>query len=344
MILLKISEKAWGKMINFTIERLKELKNNFYGKKIAVIGDLMIDGYFWGDVKRISPEAPVPVVEIDNQFFRFGGSANVIYNIKKLGAIPFPFGVVGNDREREILNNLFNENEIENLDGIIVDESRPTTVKIRVIAANQHIVRIDKESKKYIDDLIEQKIITAFKKIIDEIDAVIFEDYNKGVLTKKLIKEIISIAKMKNKLVTVDPKFDNFFEYQNVDVFKPNKKEIEDVLGKRFFSEREIENAGRELIKKMNLKNVLITLGSKGSALINNGEAMHVPTKARKVADVSGAGDTVISTLTVALTAGAKILEAAYLANFAGGLVCEEVGIVPIKIDQLFSEVEEELK
>ncbi|GAB4132951.1 MAG: D-glycero-beta-D-manno-heptose-7-phosphate kinase [Ignavibacteriales bacterium] len=331
-------------MINFTEKRLTELKNNFFNKKIAVIGDLMLDGYFWGDVKRISPEAPVPVVEIDNQFFRFGGSANVVLNIRKLGAIPFPFGVVGNDNEKEILNGLFNENNIDKLDGIIIDESRPTTVKIRVIAANQHLVRIDKESKKNIDESIQQKLITEFKKIADGIDAVILEDYNKGVLTKEVIEEIISIAKAKNKLITVDPKFDNFFEYKNVDVFKPNKKEIEDAFGKKFPTEKDIENAGHELINKMNVKNVLITLGNKGAALINDGKTMVVPTKARKVADVSGAGDTVISTLTVALTAGAEILEAAYLANYAGGLVCEEVGIVPINIDQLFNEVREDLK
>jgi len=331
-------------MIKFTANRLQELKNSFIGKKIAVVGDMMLDGYFWGDVKRISPEAPVPIVEIDNQFFRFGGAANVVLNIEKLGAIPFPFGIIGNDSEGKILNGLFRDNNVNYFDGLITDDSRPTTVKIRVIASNQQIVRIDKELKTNVSSSVEDKIIYNFNKIIDEIDAVILEDYNKGVLTQRVITEIISIAKSHNKIVTVDPKFSNFFLYQNVDVFKPNRKELEDALGKRFENQIEIENAARELADKLNANYILLTQGEKGSVLIGKDETMRVPTKARKVADVSGAGDTVISTLTVALCAGANITEAAYLANYAGGLVCEEVGIIPIKSEQLFDELMEEIK
>jgi len=331
-------------MIKFTANRLQELKNSFIGKKIAVVGDMMLDGYFWGDVKRISPEAPVPIVEIDNQFFRFGGAANVVLNVEKLGAIPFPFGIIGNDSEGKILNGLFRDNNVNYFDGLITDDSRPTTVKIRVIASNQQIVRIDKELKTNVSSSVEDKIIYNFNKIIDEIDAVILEDYNKGVLTQRVITEIISIAKSHNKIVTVDPKFSNFFLYQNVDVFKPNRKELEDALGKRFENQIEIENAARELADKLNANYILLTQGEKGSVLIGKDETMRVPTKARKVADVSGAGDTVISTLTVALCAGANITEAAYLANYAGGLVCEEVGIIPIKSEQLFDELMEEIK
>jgi len=331
-------------MIKFTANRLQELKNSFIGKKIAVVGDMMLDGYFWGDVKRISPEAPVPIVEIDNQFFRFGGAANVVLNIEKLGAIPFPFGIIGNDSEGKILNGLFRDNNVNYFDGLITDDSRPTTVKIRVIASNQQIVRIDKELKTNVSSSVEDKIIYNFNKIIDEIDAVILEDYNKGVLTQRVVTEIISIAKSHNKIVTVDPKFSNFFLYQNVDVFKPNRKELEDALGKRFENQIEIENAARELADKLNANYILLTQGEKGSVLIGKDETMRVPTKARKVADVSGAGDTVISTLTVALCAGANITEAAYLANYAGGLVCEEVGIIPIKSEQLFDELMEEIK
>lgn len=331
-------------MIKFTANRLQELKNSFIGKKIAVVGDMMLDGYFWGDVKRISPEAPVPIVEIDNQFFRFGGAANVVLNVEKLGAIPFPFGIIGNDSEGKILNGLFRDNNVNYFDGLITDDSRPTTVKIRVIASNQQIVRIDKELKTNVSSSVEDKIIYNFNKIIDEIDAVILEDYNKGVLTQRVVTEIISIAKSHNKIVTVDPKFSNFFLYQNVDVFKPNRKELEDALGKRFENQIEIENAARELADKLNANYILLTQGEKGSVLIGKDETMRVPTKARKVADVSGAGDTVISTLTVALCAGANITEAAYLANYAGGLVCEEVGIIPIKSEQLFDELMEEIK
>mgnify|MGYP005850166199 FL=1 len=331
-------------MISFNKERLNELKNNFIGKKIAVVGDMMLDGYFWGEVKRISPEAPVPIVEIDNQFFRFGGAANVVLNIEKLGAIPFPFGVIGNDNDGKILKGLFNDNNVKYFNGLVIDAQRPTTVKIRVIAANQHIVRIDKESKAYISNEIEDKLISSFSEIVDEIDALILEDYTKGVLTPKVIQEFISLAKSRKKIVTVDPKFNNFFNYKNVDVFKPNRKEIEDALGKRFISEQDIEVAAKDLSNKISAKYVLLTLGEKGSVLINDQQVMRVPTKARKVADVSGAGDTVISTLTVALCAGADYNEAAYLANFAGGLVCEEVGIVPIKLEQLFDEILLEVK
>ncbi len=330
-------------MSEISKERLLELKSAFAGKRIAVIGDMMLDGYFWGEVKRISPEAPVPVVEIEKEFNRFGGAANVALNIKTLNAIPFPIGVIGKDNEGEMFASLMNEAGVSN-DGIIIDESRPTTSKTRVIANNQHVVRIDKESKKDVDEEVENKIFETFASNVKNFDAVILQDYNKGVLTESLIKKIISLANENNLIVTVDPKFTNFFEYRNVTVFKPNRKETEDAFGVKIKNDEDVEHYGKELIKKLNSKYVLLTLGEQGVALFGDGEEVKkIPTKARSVADVSGAGDTVISTLTVALTAGADIYEAAYLANFAGGLVCEEVGIVAISIDKLFQEVIDEM-
>jgi len=330
-------------MHKFTLNRLDELKDSFKNKKIAIIGDLMLDCYFWGDVRRISPEAPVPVLELDNEFYRFGGAANVALNITKLGAIPIPIGVVGNDSNSEIFKNLMTESGITN-EGIIVDSNRPTTIKTRVIAGTQHIVRIDRESKKYISEVSENKILSFFSQKIEEFDGVILQDYNKGVLTPNLIKNLIAISQEYGKIVTVDPKYNNFFEYKNTTVFKPNRKEAIDATGLSISNKEELHKVGEFLLEKLNAKFILITLGEGGSVLFEKGkEPKQTPTKARKVRDVSGAGDTVISTLTVALVSGAEIYEAAYLANFAGGLVCEEVGIIPIEADNLFETVKADI-
>ncbi|PKL81812.1 MAG: D-glycero-beta-D-manno-heptose-7-phosphate kinase [Ignavibacteriae bacterium HGW-Ignavibacteriae-3] len=331
-------------MIDVSQNKLNALKNKFKGKRIAVIGDLMLDCYYWGGVSRISPEAPVPILQVDNEFYRFGGAMNVALNVSTLGGIPFPIGVIGNDGDGRIFKKLLKERSIDGK-GIVVDSKRPTTAKTRVIADKQHVVRIDKERTNSISPSIEKKILSLLKKEIGKIDAIIIEDYNKGVLTENLIKQIISLANNAKKIITVDPKFLNFFSYNNVTVFKPNRKETEDAFGIWINSEEDISNAGWRLIEKLNCKYVLLTLGEKGIALFEKGKPeRRVPTIARKVADVSGAGDTVISTLTMALTAGADIFDAAYLANYAGGLVCQEVGIVPIELNTLFNAVAKEIK
>jgi rfaE bifunctional protein kinase chain/domain len=330
-------------MFEFSEKRLLELKSNFEGKKIAVVGDLMLDGYYWGDVSRISPEAPVPIVEVDKEFFRFGGAANVATNIEHLKGTAIPFGVIGNDNDSQIIRDLFKDQNI-NDSGIIEDTSRPTTVKLRVIADNQHVVRIDRESKENINESIEQKLIDKFTEYVKELDAVILQDYNKGVLTKKVITNIISIAQDHDIIISVDPKFNNFYNYKNVTVFKPNKKESEDILGIKLNDDRKITEAGIKLIEELNAEYLIITLGEKGISLFDRKHnEKRLATKARKVADVSGAGDTVISTLTMALAAGADITEAAYLANYAAGIVCEEIGIVPIDHDNLFDHILREI-
>jgi len=324
-------------MVKITEKGILSLKNSFSNLKIAIIGDMMLDCYFWGDVKRISPEAPVPVVEVENEFYRFGGSANVALNISKLGGIPFPVGVIGYDSFGTIFSSLLTDSNISD-DGIIIDDSRPTTAKTRVIADNQHVVRIDKESKEYLAKNIQTKLYNYVEKNITNFDGIILQDYNKGVLTPTLIEQIISLANKNKVLITVDPKFNNFFNYKNVTVFKPNRKEAEDVLGMKIKSDDDIERAGNKILDKLNAENILLTLGEDGVAVFSRGQAVkRMPTKARKVADVSGAGDTVISTLTMALAAGTNIYEASYLANYAGGLVCEEVGIIPIEIEKLMN-------
>lgn len=331
-------------MINVSIKKLNTLKNNFKGKRIAVVGDLMLDCYYWGGVSRISPEAPVPILQVDNEFYRFGGAMNVAYNISTLGGIPFPIGVIGNDNEGKIFKKLLKEKKISE-HGIVIDSKRPTTAKTRVIADKQHVVRIDKEKTNAITPLMERKILTLLSEEIKSLDAIILQDYNKGVLTENLIEQIISLAHKSKKIITVDPKFLNFFSYKDVTVFKPNRKETEDAFGIWIRTDEDISKAGQKLLERLNCKYVLLTLGENGIALFEkNKPERRVPTKARSIVDVSGAGDTVISTLTMALSAGADIFDATYLANYAGGLVCNEIGIVPIELDTLFNAVTVELK
>ncbi|MFA7288694.1 MAG: D-glycero-beta-D-manno-heptose-7-phosphate kinase [Melioribacteraceae bacterium] len=330
-------------MNNFNKKKIFSLNNNLKGKKIAVIGDMMLDSYYWGSVNRISPEAPVPVLEVDNEFSRFGGAMNVAKNIQSLGGFPYPVGVIGNDSDAAIFHKLLNESNIDGK-GLIKDISRHTTTKTRVIAHKQHVIRIDKENTNPINSKIEKKIIKYFFSIVEQIDAVILEDYNKGVLTENVIKEVIKMALDAGKIISVDPKFNNFFEYKNVTVFKPNRKETEDALGIRIKTKEDMEFAGNKLLEELNPTYLLLTLGEEGIALFEkNRPVRRIPTKARKVADVSGAGDTVIATLTASLAAGYSIDEASYLANFAGGIVCEEVGIVPIDLNILLKSVKEEL-
>jgi rfaE bifunctional protein kinase chain/domain len=331
-------------MTNISEKRLAQLKNSFNGLRIAIVGDMMLDCYFRGEVKRISPEAPVPVLEVENEFYRFGGAANVALNILKLGGIPYPIGVIGKDNDGRIFISLAEDSKI-NLSGLIIDESRPTTTKTRVIAHNQHVVRIDKESKKYLSAEVQGKLLKFVEDNIDNLDAIILQDYNKGVLTPSIIEKIISLANEKNILITVDPKFNNFFLFKNVTVVKPNRKEAEDVLGLKLSNDNDITTAGTRILEKTNAVYVVLTLSEEGIAIFEkNKPEKRMPTKAQIVADVSGAGDTVISTLTMALAAKADIMEASYLANYAGGIVCEEVGIIPIEQDKLFDTIWKEIK
>ena len=317
-------------MVSFSQKRIDEIFSKLRNKHIAVIGDLMIDRYFMGTVARLSPEAPVPVVEVKEESNRLGGAANVANNIASLGGIPIMIGVAGNDQGAVLLKKLVGERGFPST-GIVLDPTRPTTIKIRVIAHNQHVVRIDQEDKTEIDRAIQEKIVLFIQQNIGAIDGIILEDYNKGVLTRNLVHEIIDIARKNKKVITVDPKFNNFFDYTDVTVFKPNRKESEEALGRRLKSIEEAETAAREIQQRLHAENVLMTMSELGMLLIEqSGESSRVATTARKVADVSGAGDTVIATLTMALVSGTSVREAAALANLAGGIVCGEGGIVPI--------------
>ncbi len=318
-------------MVKITEQKLNWLFEEFRKKRIIVLGDLMLDRYVWGTVNRISPEAPVPVVEVTREFTRLGGAANVANNLYSLGATPIPIGIVGDDSEGDQLVALMKNLNFP-VDGIIVDGSRPTIAKTRIIANDQHVVRADRELPQPIKSDIINKVLEVIKANIGQADAVIFEDYNKGLLSKKLIHEAIDLAKQNQKIVTVDPKFDNFFDYKLVTLFKPNRKETEAALGFKINSNEQLETACQKIMDQLTCGAVLITLGEQGMCLMkSNGEFTRIPTKARKVYDVSGAGDTAISTLTLSLSAGVDLNEAITLANYAAGVVCGEVGVVPIE-------------
>lgn len=313
------------------------------GKRVAVIGDIMLDRYLWGKVHRLSPEAPVPVIDLDREQFHLGGASNVARNIHSLGGIPVLVGVVGEDGSSAEIIRLVKEAKFST-DGIFRDASRPTSVKTRIIAQSQHVARVDRESRAPLDPGIWNKLLEYIRTNIGELDGIIFEDYNKGVIGRDLIAGVTALAKERGIPVTVDPKFENFFDYLGVTVFKPNKKEVEDALGVKLTGREDVEEAGKAVLQKLGADNVLMTLGEAGIMLLENGGPVsHMPTKARKVADVSGAGDTVVATLTMALLGGATVREAASLANFGGGVVCGYVGIVPIDKAELVRTVIGEL-
>jgi rfaE bifunctional protein kinase chain/domain len=318
-------------------DRLRQMIGGFSGKTIAVVGDVMIDRYYWGSVHRVSPEAPVPIVEVEEESVRFGGAANVAKNIETLGGTPYVVGLVGKDHPGDLFLKMLADDGLDDR-GIVIDASRPTTIKTRVIAAGQHVVRVDNESKKDCAAEVQAQIIGAIRTSIRKIDGIIIEDYNKGVVTKEVIAGVIAAARQKGVPVTVDPKYNNFLEYKNVAVFKPNRREAEEALGGRLRTTEAIEQAGKKLLELLNAENVLITRSEEGMSLFeSNGAVTHIPTTADVVLDVSGAGDTVVSTLTMALVGGVPIADACRLANVAGGVVVGAVGIVPITPDQLLA-------
>lgn len=308
-------------------------------KTVAIIGDIMMDRYFWGSVSRISPEAPVPVVDIEEETMHLGGAANVGYNLCSLGLRPILCGVIGNDNSGKKVIELCEKAGIDST-VLIEDGSRPTTVKTRIIGNNQQIARLDRESRDTISSESAKAILERLK-LYPDISAIIFEDYNKGVISPELIYSVKEFAKQKDIPIFVDPKKSYFFDYSGVFCFKPNRKEAQDSLGYSLKNETDVEKGGKELLHRLQCENVLITLGEQGMRLFEkNGHISSVKTHARHVADVSGAGDTVIATLAAMVVGGALIKEAAAIANFAAGVVCEEPGIVSITPERLVQAID----
>ena len=320
----------------------REIVNQFQQKRILVIGDVMIDSYLRGNVNRVSPEAPVPIVSLQKEEDRLGGAANVAINLVAMGASAIICSVIGKDKSGDKMLELLEENSIS-AEGLIFSSSRQTTVKTRIIGNNQHLLRVDSEQTNDINSLEEDELIAKVHSILEsKIDAIIFEDYNKGVLTERVISEIIELANSKGVLTSVDPKSKNFFAYKNVRLFKPNLKELKEGVGMNFsFSENDqFENAVNKLESKLDNTNSFVTLSEHGVFIKDKNEQHYIPAHIRNIADVSGAGDTVISLATLCLTAGLPIREIAEIANLAGGLVCEKSGVVSIDRDLLIEEVE----
>ena len=317
------------------------LFHQFTQLKVAVIGDVMLDTYWWGNVDRISPEAPVPVVAVSKREQRIGGAGNVALNVCLLGAQVSMISVLGKDEAGEQLTKLLQENNI-NIKYLVHSEHRITTNKIRIISRNQHMMRLDAELA---DDMIsddEERLIDAFGNYIaaENPNVVILEDYNKGVLTEYVIKSIVGLCKKHDILTAVDPKRKNFFAYEGVDIFKPNLKEVKDGLNMlaENINLHVLQDIHKQLREKLNHKVSLITLSEKGVFYQQDKDADIIPTHIRSVADVSGAGDTVIAvaSLVFAATGNAKLM--AEMANIAGGLVCEEVGTVAVDKNKLLEE------
>jgi rfaE bifunctional protein kinase chain/domain len=316
--------------------------DRFLGKKVLVVGDVMVDTYVLGKVNRVSPEAPVPIVSLEKTEERLGGAANVALNIVALGAQPIICSVVGNDDAGKSLVKLLLDSNVSH-QGLVFSDSRKTTVKTRVIGNNQHLLRIDAEQTHNINQNDADQLLKRIEELlVIGVDAIIFEDYNKGVLTSEVIENIIKMASQFNVITAVDPKKENFLAYKNVTLFKPNLKELKEGLRRDFSfiqDKKAFEDAIRHLELELNNKISFVTLSEHGVFIKNNNEQHYVAAHVRNISDVSGAGDTVISVATLCLIAGFDIKELAEISNIAGGLVCEESGVVSISKEKLIAEV-----
>jgi D-glycero-beta-D-manno-heptose-7-phosphate kinase len=320
-----------------------DLFERFKNVRVGIIGDVMLDTYMWGHVERISPEAPVPVVSLDKKEQRIGGAGNVALNIQSLGAKAWVISVTGDDDEARQLDSLLTTNHI-NADYSIKSKSRITTNKTRIISRNQQMMRLDSEITNDLTSEEEQLIISSFTSFITSVkpDIVILEDYNKGVLTEKLIHEVISICRENNVLTAVDPKRKNFFEYKGADIFKPNLKEVKEALNLLFTDATQplLEKIHGEIKQFLEHDISFITLSEKGVFYQQDKESLIIPSHLRNVSDVSGAGDTVIAVAALVYAATRNVHLMAEMANIAGGLVCEVVGTTAVDPEKLMHECE----
>jgi len=312
----------------------RKILNEFKNNKILVIRDLILDHYILGKVTRISPEAPVPVVEVTDENFLLGGASNVANNIVSLGGHATIVGAAGNDRAGEALMRMLGEKGVQ-CDGVFFSP-RPTTVKTRVIAHNQQVVRFDRENKDKVDGKVFRELLEYIRSAVQNNDAVIISDYKKGVVSSELVKEALKNSRPGNIFVSVDPKVGHFHCYKNVSLVTPNVMEASIASGLEIKDEKSLINAGRALLRKIPCDAVLITRGEHGMSLFRkNKKEVHIPTVAKNVYDVTGAGDTVIAAFTIAYAAGASMEEAAVIANHAAGIVVGEVGTAVATLDQL---------
>jgi len=321
---------------------ISHLFNTFSKQNVLIIGDVMIDSYIKGKVERMSPEAPVPIIRVKSKEERLGGAANVALNIKSMGANAFVCSVTGDDENSETLKKLFIQNKLST-DGLLNSNGRPTTVKTRIISNDHHVLRVDEETESEISGKEVKLLLQKIRSFIEKksISVIIFQDYDKGCITSGLINEVVKLAEKKKIPIAVDPKKRNFHAYKGVALFKPNLKELKEGLklvklnpGKR----AEVEQAAEKLRKMLKASAVLLTLSENGMYVTDGKSKHHVAAHIRKIADVSGAGDTVIAVAALCLAAKTGIKTIAELANLAGGLVCEKAGVVPVDKKQLLEE------
>ena len=314
---------------------LSESIDKFSSCRILVVGDVIMDEFLWGRVERISPEAPVPVVQVEEESLVLGGAGNVVNNIISLGGQALLCGVIGNDAMgRELVHMLQKINSPTH--GLVVEDRRPTTIKTRIVAHSQQVVRVDREESEPVTEASIKKIITVIKEQLGSIDAIVISDYGKGVVARSLMDGIRSLGQGSQTILAVDPTVRNLALYKDVTLITPNNYEAQQMSGIQIEDDQSLRRAGAHLLEELGCQTVLITQGDKGMTLIEgNGETTQIPTVARKVFDVSGAGDTVIATFTLALAAGLTPSEAALLSNLAAGIVVGEVGTAAVAASRL---------
>lgn len=326
----------------FDVARAEDVLSRLESARILVVGDLILDQYVWGEVNRISPEAPIPVVEVLKQSFSLGGAANVAHNARVLGAAVDACGVVGEDEEGRRLLGMLEEKGI-GTDAVVTDPSRPTTLKTRIVAHRQQVVRVDREDCRKLEEPRMAELLQRLKSLMQrEEAAIVLEDYGKGVIQEALLREIVPLAKQAGKIVTVDPKRDHFALYEGVTAITPNRQEAEAATGIRIADQKSLYEAGAILLERLSCAAVLIKLGERGMCLFESGRPPYqISARAREVFDVSGAGDTVIAVFTTALASGASMREAAVLSNLAGGLVVEKLGTATVTREEIRSRLRE---
>lgn len=317
-----------------SLKRANTIIDRFSKARVLVIGDLIMDHFIWGKVARISPEAPVPVVAVTSESLMLGGSANVANNIHSLGGKSCVTGIIGRDDDGRKLIAALKAKKIA-YDGVIVDAKRPTTIKTRVIAHSQQVVRFDREMKDKLDPALTAKALAYIRKAVKDVDVVVISDYAKGLITKALVEQTIEICRSLGKPVAVDPKVEHFDYYSGATIVTPNNLEASQASGVDITDNASLHRAGEVLFNKLNCSALLITRGEHGMSLFEPDIETHVPTVAKEVFDVSGAGDTVIGTLALALASGASFREAAVLANFAAGVVVGKVGTATLNTGEL---------
>ena len=322
---------------NCNPETLAAAVSQFRKKKVLVLGDAMLDRFVWGAVSRISPEAPVPVVEVRRETICLGGAANVAANINSLGGEPYLLAIVGNDAEGEQLRTRVRELGMPD-EGILVGKGRATSVKTRIIAHHQQVCRTDREDRSPLVPEQQRRIVDWFRATLDAMDAVIVSDYAKGLISSTLLRKVLPLARSARKIVCVDPKLKNLAAYRPATIITPNLSEAESAAGVNIRSEKDLVRAGKKILRLTGIDHLLVTRGEHGMALFEgDSKVTHIPTVAREVFDVTGAGDTVISTISLGLASGLSVLDAAILSNIAAGIVVAKLGTASVTPEELLA-------